>query len=338
MKDSITHLRRHKQTRIHTELTPANDDTEHGETFDLERLFDLSLDMLCIAGMDGMLKRINPSFERILGWTEAELLSRRYIEFVHPDDLGKTLAEMDKLADGMPTVSFENRYRCADGRFRHLSWTSFPDPGTGLLYAVARDISDGKEDQRQLRLLAEELEWANARLLEIATTDPLTHLSNRRKFDSDASALIQLMARMKRPVSLIMADIDHFKAFNDAHGHLEGDAILEKVAELLEGSKRDSDLVARFGGEEFIILLPDTAAAPSVGVAEGIRTKLLHHPWPLSPVTMSFGITTFYPGPERRIDPEELELQLIEEADQALYHSKNHGRNRVSHYSETSPR
>lgn len=303
-----------------------------GDLHDLNRFFDLSLDMFCIAGMDGMLKRINPSFERILGWTEAELLSQAYISFVHPDDVAKTLREMEKLSEGMPTVSFENRYRCSDGHYCHLSWTSYPEEETQLLYAVARDISEQKEDQRKLQLLTEELERANRALLEIATTDPLTHISNRRKFDSDASALIQLMFRMQRPISLVMADIDHFKDFNDAHGHLEGDSVLETVAGLLSGSKRDSDLVARFGGEEFVILLPDTAISPAVEVAEHIRSTILRHPWADEPVTVSIGITTYCPHGEHLTDAEEVENRLIAEADRALYHSKNNGRNQATHF------
>ena len=108
---------------------------------EFKTFFDLSLDMLCIAGTDGYFKRINPQFEATLGWSEDELLKRPFFDFIHPDDVDATLQEVEKLSEGIPTVSFENRYQCADGTYVRLLWTSHPDPDTGTLYAVARDIS-----------------------------------------------------------------------------------------------------------------------------------------------------------------------------------------------------
>jgi PAS domain S-box-containing protein len=117
--------------------------------------FDVSLDMMCIAGTDGYFKRINPAFERTLGWTEEELVSKPFTEFVHPDDVDATQREVAKLTLGIPTISFENRYRCADGTYRHLLWTSHPDAETGTLYAIARDISELRQVREQFRLALE---------------------------------------------------------------------------------------------------------------------------------------------------------------------------------------
>jgi len=118
---------------------------------ELDRLFDLSLDMLCIAGVDGHFKRINPAFERVLGFTREELLERPFIDFVHPHDKAQTLAELDRLSEGAPSIRFENRYRCKDGGFKWLSWTSTPVLEDGRLYAVARDISEQKRSEQELR-------------------------------------------------------------------------------------------------------------------------------------------------------------------------------------------
>jgi PAS domain S-box-containing protein len=107
-----------------------------------QKFFEVSLDMLCIAGTDGFFKRTNPAFERTLGWGQEQLLDHPFFDLVHPEDLTATRHEIDKLAQGIPTISFVNRFRCADGTYKWLRWTSRPEPDTGLLYAVAREIPD----------------------------------------------------------------------------------------------------------------------------------------------------------------------------------------------------
>ncbi len=116
---------------------------------EFQNYFDLSLDMLCIAAYDGFFKRVNPAFERILGWSTEELLSRKFIDFVHPDDVKKTEDEIARLAQGLPTISFENRYMCLDGTEKQLAWTAHPEPETGLIYAIARDVTDRKREQKR---------------------------------------------------------------------------------------------------------------------------------------------------------------------------------------------
>jgi PAS domain S-box-containing protein len=96
--------------------------------------------MLCIAGTDGYFKRTNPAFEKTLGWTAEELLGRPFFDLIHPDDVASTEREIDKLAQGITTLHFENRFRCVDGTYKRLLWTSYPEPDTGLLYAIAREI------------------------------------------------------------------------------------------------------------------------------------------------------------------------------------------------------
>jgi len=116
--------------------------------YDLARFFNYALDLLCIAGIDGYFKLVNPAFERVLGYTAAELLKIPFVELIHPEDRNDTVAEVSKLANGLETIWFQNRYRCKDGSYRRLEWTSYPEPSTGLLYAVARDVTRRDSSER----------------------------------------------------------------------------------------------------------------------------------------------------------------------------------------------
>ncbi|MBK5098572.1 MAG: HAMP domain-containing protein [Gemmatimonadetes bacterium] len=115
------------------------------ELHEFQKFFDVSLDLLCIAGTDGYFKRTNPAFTKALGWTEEQLVSKPFFDLVHPDDVEATQNEIDKMARGVPTISFLNRFHCADGSWIYLRWNSYPDPDTGLLYAIARQIEDLQE-------------------------------------------------------------------------------------------------------------------------------------------------------------------------------------------------
>lgn len=118
---------------------------------DAAPFFELSIDMLCLATLDGYFLRVNPAFMETLGWPEAVLLGRRFLDLVHPDDLGPTVEELRRLGAGERSIDFENRYRCADGSFRWLSWRAAVDPRSRLVYAVARDVTE----HRQARIEAE---------------------------------------------------------------------------------------------------------------------------------------------------------------------------------------
>ena len=119
----------------------------------LQHFFGDSLDLLCIAGFDGYFKRINRAWTRTLGFSEEELLARPYLEFVHPDDRAVTAVEKEKVAGGESVIWFENRYRCRDGGHRWLLWRAVPDAERQLIYAVARDVTDQKKAEDQLRLV-----------------------------------------------------------------------------------------------------------------------------------------------------------------------------------------
>jgi PAS domain S-box-containing protein len=122
-----------------------------------DRFFAFSRDLLCIAGLDGVFRRVNPAFVQTLGYSEEELLSRPFLEFVHPDDRDATVRELSALNAGVPTLYFENRYRCKDGTYRWLAWSSAPFTQEGVTYAVARDVTPLKEAEEILEHTRQQL-------------------------------------------------------------------------------------------------------------------------------------------------------------------------------------
>jgi two-component system, sensor histidine kinase and response regulator len=131
---------------------------------ELDRFFALSLDMLCIAGFDGYFKRVNPAWGRVLGYTEAELLSRPYVEFIHPDDRQATGKEVSKQSSGEEVLYFENRFLHKDGTLRWLLWTSTPFPELQVMYAAARDITERKAAEATLEHYARDLKASHSAL------------------------------------------------------------------------------------------------------------------------------------------------------------------------------
>ena len=117
-----------------------------------QTFFELSLDMLCIAGFDGYFKLVNPAFTKVLGYPEAELLSTPLFEFIHPEDQETTLEEVQLLSQGIHSIDFKNRYRCADGTYKWISWKCQADTEAGLLYSIARDITH-ERNQREKEML-----------------------------------------------------------------------------------------------------------------------------------------------------------------------------------------
>jgi diguanylate cyclase (GGDEF)-like protein len=165
----------------------------------------------------------------------------------------------------------------------------------------------------------------NERLVELAAVDELTGTKNRRRFREDLELLFAQAERLRSPLSLIMLDLDHFKQYNDTFGHPAGDEILRRLGSTLRSTLRSHDVVARYGGEEFVVLLPATGENEAIEVAERLRSAIAKAPWPRRDVTASLGIGTVGPHTAGA-------SALVEQADRALYHSKQAGRNQVTHY------
>ena len=153
-----------------------------------------------------------------------------------------------------------------------------------------------------------------------ASFDSLTKLYNRRVFELFFQQETAAARRYKRPLSLVIMDLDHFKAVNDTYGHQAGDRVLEEVARMLRDQTRNCDLPARWGGEEMAVLLPETDQRGAETMAESLRRKIEAHPFPdVGNITASFGVATM----------SGVDAELFSLADKALYQAKESGRNKV---------
>jgi two-component system, cell cycle response regulator len=175
-----------------------------------------------------------------------------------------------------------------------------------------------------------ELEEKNSLLQDMANLDPLTGLANRRRLSEGIDAAVA-KAAVCTPLSVLAIDVDHFKSYNDEFGHLAGDDVLRTVAATLRANTRSGDLVARVGGEEFIVLLPGVDTRVAVEIAESLRASIASQDWPHRLVTASFGVATAGNSNEMA------DISgLLGAADRALYQSKETGRNCVTHAAEGS--
>lgn len=272
------------------------------------RWFEVSNALLVEADLSGRFTRLSPAWEETLGWTRAELMARPFREFIHPDDLAASLAVATSL-DRTPgeVHEFENRYRTKDGSYRWLQWSARSDHKRK--YAVARDITIRKQ-------LEQEREELLAQVEALARTDALTGLPNRRAWDEHLEAELERSRRTGDPLSLAMVDLDHFKRFNDTHGHVTGDELLTEVAGAWRRALRTGDVLARYGGEEFAVLLPGCGTEEAVPLLERLRAATPRGE------TCSVGVATCVAGDSA--------TSLGSRADAALYEAKRTGRDRVA--------
>jgi PAS domain S-box-containing protein len=150
-----------------------------------QRFFDLSIDMLCVLGFDGYFRRLNPAWESTLGFTRDELMSRRFIEFVHPDDRERTLGKNGEVRSGGQTRLFENRYLCRDGSYRWLLWNSRPDFDQQVIYGVARDVTSLKQAAEERERLVTQLQTALAELRTLREFLPICSYCKSIRDDED---------------------------------------------------------------------------------------------------------------------------------------------------------
>ena len=289
-------------------------------------LIELASDGIFLANSDGNYIEVNSAGCQLLNYTRAEILQLTMREIVRPipnrteilkelRDGKAFLVECDMIRkDGIPVPVEINSRQLPDGRF----------------LGIVRDITGRRHAEEKLRHANESLEAAHQKLRQslayeqqLARTDSLTGISNRHHFFEFASHAFSAAARYHRPLSIIMFDVDHLKQVNDTFGHAAGDTMLMQIAHAASEEMRSVDVLARYGGDEFIILLPETNAKQARFIADRICASAR-----LFSITLSVGIAEFQNDP---LD-ENVEI-IIRHADKALYEAKANGRNCIVIYS-----
>lgn len=244
------------------------------------------------------------------------------IRFVKKPD-NETAALLDRI---MADTTLENYLPFSNRLCEAIAWR--------LKYMEQKIRNDSLYFQQSSLLLSkatDEIYKLSHKLENLASFDELTGLLNRRAIFERARNLLSIYSRNKAPISYIMIDVDHFKAINDIWGHATGDKTLRMVSMLLKQRLRDYDLVGRIGGEEFLVVLPDTNMVNALEVAESLRLAIVNHQQFSSsgqriPLTISLGVTETSVAHSQELE------EYIRQADQALYYSKSSGRNRVTCY------
>jgi diguanylate cyclase (GGDEF)-like protein/PAS domain S-box-containing protein len=290
------------------------------DKIDFQFLADNSIDIICRSKMDLILNYVSPSSLAVLGWKPEEMTGRTVLDFILPEDRPLLAAA---IAAGRDTVTLrmfkmDGSTKWMENRATLVCNSDTREP-EGWVVSM-RDVAERKDLEDKLSALA--------------LTDGLTGLSNRRAFDE---ALVREWKRTLRngsQISLLMLDLDRFKEFNDLYGHQAGDDCLRAVASAVTGAVRETDIVARYGGEEIAVILPSTDIEGAAKLAERIRSdvELLRFPHPKSVathgcLTASIGAATAL---ARQGGTMKMPESLLLAADHALYKAKGAGRNCVA--------
>ncbi len=284
---------------------------------------------------------VNPGFETMTGYSFEEV-QRKNCRFLQGSDRQQPQLEQIRhcLQKGKSCHVTLRNYRKDGSLFwNEMSLSPIRDESDKIIYylGVQTDVTDkkraNKEQQRyeaSLQKMNRELHELNQKLYRLANMDGLTEVANRRCFDETLEQEWKRLTREKKPLSLILGDIDYFKRYNDEYGHLGGDDCLKKVAATIAKSAlRPADLVARYGGEEFAVILPNTPYEGAEQVAQRIldslrQLKMPHKASDVKPyVTMSLGVGTINPSLERKA------IWFVDEVDEALFKAKKQGRDRL---------
>lgn len=304
-----------------------------------QRIFEYTPDALFVVDQAGGIMLANVGAEGLFGYDRSELIGRP-VEMLmpsrfaahHVDHRARFMSEAHSRPMG---ASVELFARHKDGREFPVDIMLSPMivRGEHITLCVVRDITERKAAQHELEQQTAELRRLHAELELLANHDGLTGLYNWRAFYGHAGQMLKTGQRRQETVTLLLLDLDHFKQVNDRFGHAEGDRVLQAVAATLKATARETDLVARHGGEEFVVAALGMTEAESLVAAERLRMAISAIENLKSHVTASIGIATLAPQSQLHEAPRGL-AELLDQADQALYRAKNNGRNQVCHFNQ----
>ncbi|WLH82737.1 sensor domain-containing diguanylate cyclase [Pseudomonas sp. FP2338] len=270
------------------------------------KLIHLMLDTVFVVDSDNLIVFVSDACETLLGYRADELTGTPITDYMHPEDLARTRASIVRVMNGRPHVDFRNRYLRKDGSVVHILWAAFWSEEVGARIGVARDVTALTQAEEELRFLAHH--------------DPLTALTNRSLFNDGLASALHTAQRDNTRLALLFLDVNDFKGINDVHGHAVGDRVLCVIARRLERCVRESDLVARMGGDEFTVLLTDVQSHEAVSskVAQILAAMAEPLGAEFGPVKMpscSVGVA-FYPADGADADT------LLSHADSDMYRIK----------------
>jgi len=290
---------------------------------------------------DGRIMMFNKGAEHLTGYSRDEVMGRRYREvFLAPEDRAAAVQLRQDIKAGRASAvgGHEHFIITKSGERRRISWKytlCCDEQGQPTHIAVfGHDVTRQREMLSSLEQAKADLERANAELQRLAVTDDLTGLANRRLAATFFEREILRSRRSGSPLGVVLMDLDRFKGINDTYGHEAGDAVLKCVGQVLRGRLRGTDIVARYGGDEFLMVLPDTGAEGAALLADEIRrliqnTPVAHGELRIA-VTGSFGLAMLEAGQSLTID------QLVRRADEAMYRAKKTGGNRITTWGSPS--
>lgn len=302
-------------------------------------LADNASDVIMTLDADGRITYVSPSVQKLRGFTSAEVMQQSMEEILAPEGAAFVRAALGRAAiaiqEGVALSGHRGDFRqiCKDGSLvcTEVSTSIMYDPDGkffGIL-TVSRDITERKHYERELRLAHDALSTANEALKEVntqfiqlATTDSLTGLWNRRHIQEYMAGEMALAQRYGQPLSLLLFDIDNFKSINDGYGHHAGDHVMVELSQRLRQNLRLSDQPARWGGDEFVVVAPHCRGVDALALAEKLRALLETQPFSgAGVVTASFGVA--------ELQAHETLEGWLKRADLALYEAKSAGRNLV---------
>ena len=312
-KEAEQYLRRGKEdleTLVHERTAELKEREEV-----LRLITSAAQDAIVMVDNDGKVTFWNKAAETVFGYSAEEMMGKdpqdsivpqRYHEQYQAGFRQFLFSGESSLVN--KTTEVEALHKGAIPFFAELSLSAVQIRGKWQGIGIVRDITDRKQAEETLR--------------QLASTDSLTGIANRREFDAALQAEMSRTERYRQPFSVLLLDIDHFKQVNDTFGHQTGDVVLRGLARLVAGRIRAQDMFARWGGEEFVILVPNCNAVEARMFAEKLRLAVEQHDFPgVGQVTCSIGLAEYHPG--------ESINNFIERVDECLYRAKDNGRNRV---------